>query len=92
MTVEVNENAGPAVIFASQLIVGTFLYAMVLMVAFGLSKLVTWMQASGAPEWMIWGAHLMEQLVFGLDHFLFGLFLLSEGLKFVVGLWKEWRP
>lgn len=92
MTVEIDEDIGPAATFAAQVIVGTILFSVVLLVAFGLAKLVEWMQASGAPEWMIRGAHLAEQVVFGLDLFLFCLFLLSEALKFVIGLWKEWRP
>ena len=92
MTVEVNEDAGPAVIFATQVIIGTILFSVVLALAFGLSKLVAWMQSYGAPEWMIWGAHLAEKMVFGLDLFLFSLFLLSEALKFVLGLLREWRP
>ena len=92
MTVEVNQGARPAAVFAIQVIIGTILFSLVLLVAFGLSKLVSWMQSSGAPEWMIWGAHGAERIVFGLDLFLYSLFLLSESLKFVIGLWKEWRP
>jgi hypothetical protein len=92
VTIEINKEAGPAAVFAFQVIIGAFLYSVVLIAAFGLSKLVSLLQTWGAPEWMVWGAHLMEQLVFGLDHFLFGLFLLSEALKFVVGIWREWRP
>jgi hypothetical protein len=92
VTVEVEEEAVPAAVFAVQVLVGTLLFSLVLLGAFGLSKLVSWMQSSGAPEWMIWGAHGAERLVFGLDLFLYGLFLLSEALKFAVGLWKEWRP
>jgi hypothetical protein len=92
VAVEEAEPPGAAINFAVQVIVGTLLFSIALGVAFGLSKLVSWMELSGAPGWMIWGAHLAEKTVFGLDLFLFSLFLLSEALKFMIGLWKEWRP
>ena len=91
MAVEVDKEAGAAAVFAAQVVIGTFLFAMVLLGAFGLSKLVTWMQLSGAPEWMIIGAHWAEFAVVGLDLFLFALFLTSEALKFMLGLWNDWR-
>ena len=92
MAVEIDEEIGPAATFAFQVIVGTLLFSIVLVVAFALAKMVDWMHAAGAPDWMVWGAHVAEQIVFGLDLFLFCLFLLSEALKFVIGLWNEWRP
>ena len=91
MSVMIPKEAGPAVRFAIQVLVGTFVFSVILLAAFGLSELVSWMQARGAPEWMITGAHWVEWCVFWLDVFLFGLFLFSEVLKFVIGLWKEWR-
>ena len=90
MTVEVRDEAVPAAVFATQVIIGTILFSLVMLGAFGLSLLIKWMEGFGAPGWMIWGAHVAEKVIFGLDFFLFGLFLLSEALKFMVGLWKEW--
>ena len=91
MAVEAKDEAGLAAVFATQVVVGTFLFAVVMLTAFGLSKLVSLMEQTGAPKWMITGAHGAEIVVFGLDLFLFGLFLLSEALKFVIGLVREWR-
>ncbi len=91
MKLEVDQEAGAAAVFAFQVVVGTVLFAMVLVVAFGLSKLVMWMDQAGAPDWMIQGAHWAEFAVFALDLCLFFLFLISEALKFAKGLWNEWR-
>lgn len=91
MSVELPEETTSAANFAIQVVVGTFLFSLVLLAAFGLAKLVEWMESAGAPTWMIGGAHWVEWTLFWGDAFLFGLFLLSEALKFVVGLWKEWR-
>lgn len=91
MAVEVDEDSGSAAVFAAQVVIGTILFAIVLGVAFALSWLVTRMQTAGAPEWMIKGAHWAEFAVFGLDLFLFGLFLISEALKFVRALLRDWR-
>lgn len=91
MAVEIPRETGPAARFSMQVVIGTFMFSLVLVAAFGLAKLVSWMESSGAPTWMITGAEWAEFVLFGVDLFLFGLFLLSEVLKFVVGLWKEWR-
>lgn len=91
MTVEIPGETTPASNFAVQVIVGTFLFSLVLLAAFGLAMLVNWMARSGAPNWMIAGSHWVEWIIFWGDVFLFGLFLLSEALKFILGLWKEWR-
>jgi hypothetical protein len=91
VTVEVSEETGPAAVFATQVIVGTFIFSLVMLAAYGLSVLVGWMAAHGAPEWMITPAHWAEWLLFWADLFCFGLFLLSEMLKFVLGLVKEWK-
>lgn len=91
MTVEVSEETGPAVIFVTQVFVGTAIFSIVLLAAFGLSLLVSWMEAHGAPDWMARPSHWAEWLLFWVDLFCFGLFLLSEVLKFMVGLVKEWR-
>jgi hypothetical protein len=49
------------------------------------------MALHGAPNWMITPAQWAEWLLFWADLFCFGLFLLSEVLKFVISLVKEWR-
>jgi hypothetical protein len=91
VTVEIPEESTPASNFAVQVIVGTFLFSLVLLAAFGLAKLVELMEHWGAPAWMIAGSHWVEWVLFWGDVFLFGLFLLSEAFKFLTGLLKEWR-
>jgi hypothetical protein len=90
VTVEVSQETVPAAVFATQVIVGTFIFSLVMAAAYGLSLLVGWMGAHGAPDWMMKPASWAEWLLFWADLFCFGLFLLSEVLKFVVGLIKEW--
>lgn len=91
VTVEVSQENVPAVVFATQVIVGTIIFSLVMVAAFGLSRLVALMGAHGAPDWMMKPASWAEWLLFWADLFCFGLFLVSEVLKFVVGLVKEWR-
>jgi hypothetical protein len=49
------------------------------------------MQLSGAPQWMVDGSGWAEKAVFWIDLFCFALFLLSEALKFVIALVREWK-
>jgi hypothetical protein len=91
LTVEVREETGPAVVFVTQVLVGTLLFSIVLLVAFGLARGVDWMGEHGAPPWMMSAAQWAEWSLFWVDLFCFALFLLSEVLKFMVGLVKEWR-
>jgi hypothetical protein len=91
VALEISEEAEPAAIFATQIIVGTILFALALLAAFGLDRLVAWIASAGAPTWMVFVAHLFEKLLFYLDLVLFGLFLVSEASKFVIGLGADWR-
>jgi len=91
MALTIPKESGPAARFATQVVVGTILFAIVLLAAFGLAMLLKWMESLGAPEWMITGAHWVEWAVFWVDVFLFSLFLLSEAIRFVIGLVQEWK-
>lgn len=91
MTLRIPRESGTALNFAIQVIVGTVLFSLVLAAAFGLATLVEWMERAGAPQWMITGSHWVEWLLFWADVSLFGLFLISEALKFVVGLTRDWK-
>ncbi len=46
-------------------------------------------QAGLVPAPMVTWAHYAEQVIFAVDLFCFGLFLLSEVFKFVRALWSE---
>ena len=88
---EFSRETRPALNFVVQVLVGTSLFAVVLIAAFLLARLVSWMEHSGAPGWMVEGAGWAEWVLFWADLFCWGLFLLSEVLKFILGLLKEWK-
>jgi hypothetical protein len=43
------------------------------------------------PHWVQAGAEFAEKALFAVDLFCFCLFILSEALKLLKGLWNEWR-
>lgn len=91
MAVEIAKGTKPAVDFVVQVLVGTTLFALVIVAAFLLSRLVAWMEHAGAPAWMARTADWAEWVLFWTDLFCGGLFLLSEVLKFIRGLIRNWK-
>jgi hypothetical protein len=88
----VPERFAVAVGFAIQTVVGAICFLVVLLVAFGVSWVVTTLgHALNAPAWLFDGAQIGEQVIFGADVFVYGLLLLSEALKFARTLWREWK-
>jgi len=81
-----------AVGFAIQTVVGAVCFLVVLCVAAALAAIV---QALGRclsiPPWLSLGALIVEKAIFLADIFVYGLLILSETLKFVRTLWKEWK-
>jgi len=43
VTVEVPEETIPAIVFVTQVVIGTLIFSVVMLAAFGLSRLVGWM-------------------------------------------------
>lgn len=92
MAITASKKAKPVWDFATQVVVGAFLFMVVMLVAVALAGMVKWMESLGfVPLWLINGAHWMEWGVFWVDAFCFALFLLSEAIKLMRGLWGEWR-
>ena len=89
MAIEFPKNTAPAVNFVLQVIIGATMFVVVLLVAYLIAAFVTLLAQSGAPRWMIAGAQWVEWLLFWLDIFVFGLFLVSETLTFVMELFRE---
>lgn len=90
MAVEVSKEVRPAVDFAIQVVVGAFMFTIVALVAVGIAGLIKLIEWLGfAPPWLIEGLHWAEWGVFWLDLFCFGLFLMSEAIKLIIGMWKE---
>ena len=44
-----------------------------------------------APKWLMSGAQVGEEVIFGADVFVYGLLILSEALKFARTLFREWK-
>lgn len=92
MGLKVSDQLKPVWDFAIQIMVGAFAFIIVLLVACGIAVVVQLIEAAGfAPSWLTHYAGWVERALFGLDLFIFGLFLASETLKAFRGLWKEWN-
>jgi uncharacterized protein (DUF2062 family) len=90
--VRVPERFAVAIGFAIQVCVGGVCFLVVLLVAFGLAWVVsTVAPLVTAPTWLISGAQVGEEVIFGADVFVYGLLILSETLKFARTLWREWK-
>lgn len=90
MAIEIPRALKPVTDFAVQVIVGALAFTAVMLIAVGLAALVKWIETwEVAPEWLIGGLHWLEWGLFWTDAFCFGLFLVSEVLKLVRGLWRE---
>lgn len=78
--------------FTVQVVVGAFLFTVILLVAVALAALVKGIEKLDvAPEWLLDGAHWVEWGLFWFDVFSFSLFLIAEILKLGRALWNEWR-
>ena len=90
MAFKLPHSAKPMIDFAIHVVVGAFGFVVVLIVAVAISAFVKAIDGM-VPVWVQKGADFAEVALFGLDLFLFGLFVVSEAVKLVRGLWKEWR-
>lgn len=83
-------SAKPMIDFAIHVVVGACGFLLVLAVAVAILLSVKAIDGT-VPAWVQSGADLAKKALFGLDLFLFGLFVLSEALKLVRGLVDEWK-
>lgn len=66
-----------------QLIAGTLLFIVLLLLAAGLYVLVHYLESQGwVPRWLVQTAGAFEVGIFIFDCVMFALFLLSEAIKF----------
>lgn len=92
MAIAIPVGLNPVQDFVIQVVVGAFLFTVVLMVAVALAWLVHCIEGWGfAPQWLIGGAHVIEFSLSWVDSLSFGLFLMAEVAKLGRGLWREWN-
>ena len=90
MAIKIPASLKPIADFVVQVVVGAFGFAVVMCVAVALGFLVQGIEALGFhPYWFAATAEWFEIGLFGLDLFLFSLFLLVEAIKLVRGLIEE---
>jgi hypothetical protein len=89
MGFEISRAVKPMVDFTIHVVVGALAFLVVLGMAVTISVCVK--AADGyVPPFITNGGELAEKALFGVDLVLFGLFVLSEALKLIRGLWNEW--
>lgn len=82
----------PIADFVVQVVVGAFGFAVIMCVAVAIGSLVRTFEWLGFhPYWFTVTAEWFEIGLFGLDLFLFSLFLLVEAIKLIRRLWDEVR-
>ena len=64
---------------------------MVIFAAAVLISMVVMLAEAFTPAWLHAAADYGEKGLFAVDLFCFALFILSETLKMIRGLWNEWR-
>ncbi len=92
MAFEVPEQIKPVWDFGVQVVLGAVGFIVVFLAAVGIAAVVKTAEGTGfVPRWVVIGAEYGEMVLFAVDLFCFALFLLSEVLKLIRGLWNEWR-
>lgn len=82
----------PVIDLVIQVAVGALAFAGILLIAVGLAGIVKLLGSlSFAPPWLAGHADGIEQGIFWFDVCCLVLFLIAEGIKFVIGLCKEVR-
>jgi hypothetical protein len=90
MRITIPQQSKPIFDFVVQVVFG----AIGFLVVFGAATLISILVKSAegvTPDWVQIGAGYAEKALFAVDLFCFGLFILSETLKLIRGLWNEWR-
>jgi hypothetical protein len=81
--------AKAAMHMAGHILVGTFIFAVIALAAFGLEQLVHWLKDKGAGEEIVLVLGIVEHGLFYLDVFLFVIMLLGTAWQFVREVWSE---
>jgi hypothetical protein len=91
MAFEIPKALKPILDFTIQVVIGAVGFMVVFGAAVAISIFVKFCDGV-VPRWVATGAEYAEKGLFAVDLFCFGLFVLSEVLKLIRGLWEEWRP
>ena len=89
MPITIPKQTKPIFDFVVQVVFGTIGF----LVVFGAATLISVLVKSAegiTPDWVQVVAGYAEKSLFAVDLFCFGLFILSETLKLIRGLWLEW--
>lgn len=90
LRIQIPSGFKPIFDFVVQVIVGAIGFLVVLFVAVFISVVVNRLNGL-MPEWVHTAADYAEKALFAVDLFCFALFMLSETLKLIRGLWNAWR-
>lgn len=92
MAVRAPKAVQPLIDFAVHVVVGAIAFAVVFLVAVALAAFIHFLEdIARAPGWLVTSAAWVEMALFALDIFVFSLFLISETVKLVRGLWLEFQ-
>lgn len=91
MAWQVPKRAQPLFDFSVQVLFGALAFVAVLLIAVCIALVVKGINAMGvAPRWLIESADIAERVIWYVDLFALGLFLLGEILTLGRRMWKEW--
>jgi len=75
--------------FLVQVVVASFLFAAIALIAYLLWLFTESLRQHGAPEHIYLGSLFVSELIFGLDVLCFVLFVLAETFKLIREIWRE---
>jgi hypothetical protein len=91
MAFEMPVSVRPAWRFCFHVVVGSFAFLIVYLVAMGVDAWVDWSSRHGAHPWMVTDGGWVSFSIFWLDIFGLSLFLLKETIKFIRSLiYEDW--
>lgn len=69
--------------FVIHILVASFLFGVVTLAAFGLWRFTMWLKGIGAPDEIWFVSYVVSELVFWVDVFCFGVFVIAEVYKLI---------
>ena len=84
LPLKVSRHTAGFVGFAIQVVVGAVAFVVVYLVAVAIAWIIHFFEhVIALPQWLSSSAQLVEMLIWGVDIFVFGLFMLTEVIKSV---------
>ena len=90
MAFAIPETLKPIIDFTIHVVVGSIGFTIVFLTAVAISLVVRTFDGM-APHWVAVSSEYAEMALFGTDMVLFALFILSEAIRLIRGLWRELR-